>query len=116
LEAVQIVVYCPISLVVGSSFQSVDCICFHVCREAGIVVQECAVVVIFSVEVQEAEELGACLSYWRSRGQRHRRGWYRWGRCVWYSWKREVCKGIALSLPLNCKATLWSSLSLFKYY
>jgi len=26
------------------------------------------------------------------------------------------CKGIALSLPLNCKATLQSSLSLFKYY
>jgi len=33
LEAVQIVVYCPISLVVGSSFQGVDRVCFHVCRE-----------------------------------------------------------------------------------
>jgi len=33
LEAVQIVVYHPISLVVGSSFQSVDCVHFYVCRE-----------------------------------------------------------------------------------
>jgi len=33
LEAVQIVVYHPISLVVGSSFQSVDHIHFCVCRE-----------------------------------------------------------------------------------
>jgi len=33
LEAIQIVVYHPISLVVGSSFQSIDCVCFHVCRE-----------------------------------------------------------------------------------
>jgi len=33
LEAVQIVIYHPISLVVGSSFQSVDRICFRVCRE-----------------------------------------------------------------------------------
>jgi len=33
LEAVQIVVYRPISLVVESSFQSVDRICFRVCRE-----------------------------------------------------------------------------------
>jgi len=33
LEAVQIVVYHPISLVVGSSFQSVDRVCFCVCRE-----------------------------------------------------------------------------------
>jgi len=85
-------------------------------KAAGIVVQEYAVVVIFSVEVQGAEELGVCLSHWQSRGQRHRRGWYRWERCVWYSWKREICKRIALSLPLNCKATLRSSLSLFKYY
>jgi len=33
LEAVQIVVYHPISLVVGSSFQSIDRVCFHICRE-----------------------------------------------------------------------------------
>jgi len=33
LEAVQIVVHHPISLVVGSSFQSVDRVCFRVCRE-----------------------------------------------------------------------------------
>jgi len=33
LEAIQIVVYRPISLVVGSSFQGVDHVCFHVCRE-----------------------------------------------------------------------------------
>jgi len=33
LEAVQIVVYHPISLVVGSSFQGVDRVRFHVCRE-----------------------------------------------------------------------------------
>jgi len=33
LEAVQIVVYYPISLVVGSSFQSVDCVCFRICRK-----------------------------------------------------------------------------------
>jgi len=33
LEAVQIVIYCPISLVVGSPFQTVDHVCFHVCRE-----------------------------------------------------------------------------------
>jgi len=33
LEAVQIVVYCPISLVVGSSFQGVHRVRFHVCRE-----------------------------------------------------------------------------------
>ena len=33
MEAVQIVVHRPISLVVGSSFQSVDRICFRVCRE-----------------------------------------------------------------------------------
>jgi len=33
LEAVQIVVYRPISLVVGSSFQSVDRVRFRVCRE-----------------------------------------------------------------------------------
>jgi len=26
------------------------------------------------------------------------------------------CKGTPLFLPLNCTATLWSSLSLFKYY
>ena len=34
--------------------------------------------------------------------------------CLFVS--QETCKGIALSPPLNCKATLWSSLSLFKYY
>jgi len=33
LEAVQIVVYHPIFLVVGSSFQSVDCVRFHICQE-----------------------------------------------------------------------------------
>jgi len=33
LEAVQIVIYHPISLVVGSSFQSVDRVHFYVCRE-----------------------------------------------------------------------------------
>jgi len=33
LEAVQIVVYRSISLVVGSSFQSIDRVHFHVCRE-----------------------------------------------------------------------------------
>ena len=33
LEAVQIVIYRPISLVVGSSFQSVDRICSRVCRK-----------------------------------------------------------------------------------
>ena len=33
MEAVQIVVYCLIFLVVGSSFQSVDHVCFRVCRE-----------------------------------------------------------------------------------
>ena len=33
MEAVQIVVHRPISLVVGSSFQSVDRIRFRVCRE-----------------------------------------------------------------------------------
>ena len=33
MEAVQIVVYHPISLVVGSSFQSVDRVRFRVCRE-----------------------------------------------------------------------------------
>jgi len=33
LEAVQIVIYYPISLVVGSSFQSVDRVRFCICRE-----------------------------------------------------------------------------------
>jgi len=33
LEAIQIVVHCLISLVVGSSFQSVDRVRFCVCRE-----------------------------------------------------------------------------------
>ena len=33
MEAIQIVVYHPISLVVGSSFQSIDYVRFHVCRE-----------------------------------------------------------------------------------
>ena len=33
MEAVQIVVHRLISLVVGSSFQSVDRVCFYVCRE-----------------------------------------------------------------------------------
>jgi len=47
-------------------------------------------IVTFSVEVQGAGELGACPSDWWSGGQRHQRGWYRWGRCVWYGWRREV--------------------------
>jgi len=33
LEVVQIVIYCPTSLVVGGSFQSVDRICFRIYRE-----------------------------------------------------------------------------------
>jgi len=33
LEAVWIVVHHPISLVVGSSFQSIDHVCFRVCRK-----------------------------------------------------------------------------------
>jgi len=33
LEAVQIVIHHPISLVVGSPFQTIDCVCFCVCRE-----------------------------------------------------------------------------------
>ena len=33
MEAIQIVIYYPISLVVGSSFQSIDHIHFHVYRE-----------------------------------------------------------------------------------
>ena len=33
MEAIQIVVYPPISLVVGSSFQGIDRVCFRVCRE-----------------------------------------------------------------------------------
>ena len=33
MEAVQIVVHCPISLIVGSPFQTVDCIRFRVCRK-----------------------------------------------------------------------------------
>jgi len=37
-------------------------------------VQECAAVVMFSVEVWGAGELGACLPDWQSRGQRHWRG------------------------------------------
>jgi len=56
----------------------------------GAGVQECAAVVTFFVEVQGAGELGACPSDWRSGGWRHRRGWYRWGRCVWYGWRRGV--------------------------
>jgi len=46
--------------------------------------------VTFSVKVQGAEELGACPSDWWSGGQRHQRGWYRWGRYVWYGWKRGI--------------------------
>jgi len=53
-------------------------------------VQECATVVTFSIEVRGAGELGACLSDWQSGGQRHWRRWYRWGRCVWYSWRRGI--------------------------
>jgi len=33
LKVVQIVVYCPTSLVVGDSFQSVDCVHFHIYQE-----------------------------------------------------------------------------------
>jgi len=33
LEAIQIVVYHPISLVVGGPFQSVDRVCFHIYKE-----------------------------------------------------------------------------------
>jgi len=33
LESIQIVVHHPIFLVVGGSFQSVDCVCFRVDRE-----------------------------------------------------------------------------------
>jgi len=33
LEVVQVVVYCPGSLVIGGTFQTIDCICFHVNRE-----------------------------------------------------------------------------------
>jgi len=33
LEAIQIVVHRPISLVVGSPFQTVDRVRFHICRE-----------------------------------------------------------------------------------
>jgi len=40
-------------------------------------VQECMAVVTFSIEVQRAGELGACLLCQWSRGQRHQRGWYR---------------------------------------
>jgi len=37
-------------------------------------VQECMAVVMFSVEVQGAGELGACPLHRQSRGQRHWRG------------------------------------------
>jgi len=47
---------------------------------------------MFSVEVWRAEELGACSSHWQSGGQRHWRGWYRWGRCVRCSRKRGVVR------------------------
>jgi len=33
LETVQIVIYCPTSLVVGGSFQGVDCVCFRIHKE-----------------------------------------------------------------------------------
>jgi len=46
-------------------------------------------VVIFSIEVQRAGELGAYLSHRQSGRQRYWRGWYRWRRCVWYGRKRE---------------------------
>jgi len=48
----------------------------------GAGVQKCAAVVTFSAEVWGTRELRTCLSHCRSRGQRHRRRWYRWGRCV----------------------------------
>jgi len=47
-------------------------------------------VVTFSIEVRGAGELRACPSDWQSGGQRHRRGWYRWERCVWYGQRRGV--------------------------
>ena len=53
-------------------------------------VQECTAVMTFSIEVRETGELGAYLSDRQSRGWRHRRGWYRWGRCVWYGRRRGV--------------------------
>jgi len=53
-------------------------------------VQKSVAVVTFSVEVQRAEELGVSSLCWQSRGQRHQRGWYGWGRCVWYSQRRGV--------------------------
>jgi len=53
-------------------------------------VQECAAVMTFSIEVRETGELGACLLDWWSRGRRYQRGWYRWGRCVWYGQRRGV--------------------------
>jgi len=52
-------------------------------------VQEYTTVVMFSVEVRRAGELGACSSRQRSGRQRHWKGWYGWGRFVWYSRKRE---------------------------
>ena len=33
MEVVSIVVHCPISLVVGGSFHSIDHVCFHIDRE-----------------------------------------------------------------------------------
>jgi len=53
----------------------------------GIGVQECIAVVTFFTEVQRTRELGTYLSRCWSRGQRHRRRWYRRGRCVWYRWR-----------------------------
>ena len=56
----------------------------------GAGVQECTAVVMFSAEVQRRGELGMYLSCHRSRGQRHQRRWYKWGRCVWYRWRGGI--------------------------
>ena len=48
----------------------------------GAGVQKYAAVVTFSTKVQETREFGMCSSHRQSGGQRHWRGWYRWGRCV----------------------------------
>jgi len=56
----------------------------------GAGVQECMAIVMFSTEVQRTGELGTCSSYCWSGGQRRWRGWYRWGRYVWYGWRKEI--------------------------
>jgi len=56
----------------------------------GAGVQKYTAVVTFSAEVQRTRELGTCSSRRRSRGQRHQRRWYRWGRCVWYRQREGI--------------------------